>query len=295
MTTREPKQTGKARSQAGASKQSAKRMKRPAVERTKPDRSGRSAAETAARNAERLSERVDNLNNKSRDTAPDIQIDDAIAEAVKSSYEVLAQTIAQGRAASARFREGDYNIREVPRDFETMAQRLLDLARQMSTATFDLCEQMLRQVSSAAEPPPPGEVGAGIPAFRSLKDRLEEATKAPSVSGKSGEAPEPARGSGALELKVTFSGKPNARCLVCKMQRPAKPTGPWQLNCAPLTPRSGDAAPLTDVKFFFDLARDSLTATVNTPEAQSPGVYSGLVFAETQDLPLGMLVVEVRD
>lgn len=295
MTTREPKQPGRARKPADASTQSATRVKRPPVERTEPHRSGRSAAGEAG-TAERAKRTAGGLDTAAaRDAAPDMQVDDAVAAAVKSSYEVLSQTIAQGRAAAARFREGDYNIREVPRDFEAMARRLLELARQISSSTFDLCEELLGQISSAAGPPPPGEVAAGLPAFRSLKERVQAAVAVPPAA-QPGPATDPAvppPRADALELEVVFSGKSSARCLASKLQRPAKPTGVWQIDCAPLAPRSGDAAPIMDVKFAFDLARDGLAATVTVPVAQPPGIYSGLVYAETQDLPLGALVVEV--
>ena len=293
MTTREPKQTGKTRAQADDSKPSGKRVKRPPAERSAPDRSGRSSAGAAGSSARRTGEAIEEGNGAPRhDSAPDMQIDEAVAEAVKSSYDVLSQTIAEGRAAAARFREGEYSLREVPRDFEAMARRMLELARQISTTTFDLCDQLLEQLSSAAAPPPPGAVAAGLPGFRSLKERVSEAAANPSVAGRPGRAPDE-RGSAALELEVEFSGAVSAACLASRLQRPAKPTGVWQLHCAPLAPRSGTAAPITDVEFAFDLARDGLTASVTVPDAQPSGIYSGLVYAETQNLPLGMLVVEI--
>jgi len=42
-----------------------------------------------------------------------------------------------------------------------------------------------------------------------------------------------------------------------------------------------------------DLAVGGLIATVTIPAGQSPGVYSGLVYAESQPAPLGVLTIEV--
>src|SRR5687768_6526585 len=69
---------------------------------------------------------------------PDAKVGDAVAQAVKLGYDVIAENIRQGREAAERFSKGKYNIREAPGDLEVAAQRLLQLSRELSTTTFDV-------------------------------------------------------------------------------------------------------------------------------------------------------------
>ena len=51
----------------------------------------------------------------------DVKLTEAAAHAVQTGYNVIAENIEQGRKAAARFREGKYNIRDVPKDAQEMA------------------------------------------------------------------------------------------------------------------------------------------------------------------------------
>lgn len=271
------------------------RKKRPPVARAAADRSGVLAAEEAARsraergNAEEPANRAKPPPHQSdTQTIPVAAVDEAIADAVKSGYDTLAQSIAQGREAAARFRQGQYNMRDVPGDVESVARRFLDLARQLSATTFDLCEDMLGQIGKVSGgPPPPGEVAAGLPAFRDLEPVRQDSGRRAASS-----ADEPRRME-AMPLATVFSGG-KATCLTRHLARPEKPTSAEHLTAAPLHSRRVGTEPITDVRFEVDLSKGGLIARVTIPDKQEPGIYAGQVFAAAQDIPLGTLVIRVE-
>ena len=242
------------------------RTKRPPIERDKAIRSGVSAKKASAPKPN---------GSAAKDHADDPAIDEVVAQAVRSSYDTLAQTIAQGREAADRFRQGQYNMREVPADVEKMILRLLDLARQLSGTTIDIVEQLIHQLTSVASLPEPG--ATKVPPFREHGQ----------PSGK----PE-AAAADMLPLAVRFSGGgKNARSATTSLAKPTVPTRPEQMSAAVLAPRSGKAKPLDKVEFSYDASIMGLVATVTIPPKQPPGTYVGYVVAEGQEEPLGLLVV----
>src|SRR5690348_11606259 len=68
---------------------------------------------------------------------PDPSIRESVAQSVRMGYDVIAENIRQGREAAAKFRQGEYNIRDVPHDAEMMISRVIHLARELSTTTFE--------------------------------------------------------------------------------------------------------------------------------------------------------------
>lgn len=214
----------------------------------------------------------------SRDHAKDPAIDEAVADAVRSSYDTLAKTIAQGREAADKFRQGQYNMRQVPHDVETMLLRLLDLARQLSGTTLDIVEQLVHQMTSVASLPEPG--ATKVPAFREHGKKADDASATVAAPG--------------LPLTIRFKGaKAGGKDQHALLARPAKPTRPEQLSASPLTTRDGSATISGGVEFSFDASIMGLVATVTLPPGQAGGTYAGHVYAEEQDDPLGMLVVKV--
>tara|TARA_R110001606_G_scaffold258990_3_gene406747 strand:+ start:3167 stop:4036 length:870 start_codon:yes stop_codon:yes gene_type:complete len=215
----------------------------------------------------------------------DLVLNEAVAEAVKSSYDVLTETIEQGRLAAKNFRQGDYNYRQVPGDMETMGLRMLKLARQLSTTTFDLCEQMLREVTAAGGALAPKQT-SGVPPFRQ-----SGTTNAAPVSPDA-----PPSGAGAphdtIPLTIQFKGKAKAIAHTTQIGRPTKPTSPEQISATRLSLRSGKTNAITDITFHADLTV-GLVATITIPAGQSPGTYVGLIEARDQNIPLGILAVEI--
>lgn len=250
-------------------------------------------------------------------------IDEAVAQAVKSGYDVLQQTIAQGRHAAEHFRQGEYNFRDVPGDVQNVALRMLDLARQLSVTTIDLCEQLVRQIPTTGGPPPPGEVAAQNPAFRKLEPAEQGGSAPPSSAAPpvganlppgatappSSAAPPPIEGGmqqlrpadpflpgtgGLLRLSPVFDGTKKAKLLSESLLRPSKPTGVWQISSQALTRSEGDAPALSQIEFEHDLSHGGLIVKISVPKGQPPGTYSGLVLAEGQGMPLGALVVVIE-
>lgn len=270
---------------------SAPRMTRPDPARIDPIRSARVAAE-AVRQAFQVaapSPSAESIAGPSGPAPPsrdggEAIIGDAVADAVKSGYDVLEETISQGRAAAEKFRQGEYNFRQVPGDIEDLALRLLTLARQLSTTTFDICEQLLGQIGSAKGPPPPGQVAAQVPPFIATVARAVAGQAPPSA------VPQPLT---EMRLAVRFAGTGQAIAHSTTLARPERPTTPFDITVTPLTPREGAGAALTEVAFEADLNAGGLVATVTIPPAQPAGTYAGLVCAAGQAVPLGMLVVEL--
>lgn len=255
-----------------------KRIKRPKLDREDAIRSGTAAA-AAAKAAGCEEDDSSSARSGARDHRDDPATDDAVAQAVRSSYDTLAETIAQGRQAADRFRQGQYNMREVPVDVEKMLLRLLELARQLSGATFDICEQLVHQLSTAATVPEPGETP--VPPFR---DHTQAGTRTASPS------------SGSIPLSVQFEGDlKRASSPTNSLSRPAKPTRPEEITVSPLLERSGKGKPIEQVELSFDASIMGLVAGVVIPAGHPPGVYVGFVVSDHQAEPLGMLVVTVTE
>jgi hypothetical protein len=212
-----------------------------------------------------------------------IAIDDAIADSVKTAYNVLSETIEQGRNAAENFRHGDYNYRDVPADLRQVAANLLKLARQVSESTFEICEALLDQQMPGFPPPP---ANGPVPAFRDFVEKTEHVLhSAPPRTARPAEA--------AMRLSVSFVGGDHAVAHSTQLARPVRPTSPSDVTAAPLVTRDGKAS-MTGVTFDADVSHGGgLIAKVTVPKGQPPGVYTGTVYAAGQDLPLGQLVIEL--
>jgi len=211
-----------------------------------------------------------------------IAIDDAIADSVKTAYNVLSETIEQGRRSAESFRHGDYNYRDVPGDMRQVAANLLKLARQVSESTFEICEALLSQQMPGFPPPP---ATGPVPPFRDVVEKAEHAHQTAASRA-------PRASAAAMRLAVRFVGADHAIAHTTQLARPIQPTMPNQIKAGPLATRDGGAS-LAEVSFEADLADGGLIATVTVPKDQPPGVYSAAVYAHGQDLPLGQLVVEL--
>lgn len=296
MTTRKSAAKGKS-----GKAQATKRVVRPKSGRTGPDRTGESARKEAAarRKSPAAPSHKSSQSPKGKASAA-AAIDEAVAEAVKSGYDVLAQTIAQGREAAEHFRQGEYNIRDVPHDVQKLTLHLLGLARQLSGTMLDLCEQLVQQVSLTGGPPPPGEVAAANPPFRDYHHK--DAGPVPPIEGGQMQnaprmtAPGPNTAAAPVDgmpISAQFGGSRKAKLLTTSLARPARPTALWEISASPLHPNAGGAAAISEVKFQASDTVGGVVAYIAIPKGQPAGVYSGLVFAQGQAVPLGALVIEL--
>jgi hypothetical protein len=191
-------------------------------------------------------------------TAPNAtgRVSSATERAVKSGYRAVAENIIQARIAAEKFRQGKYNINNVPDDLDQMSKRLPDVVRDFSSAGIELMQWIIK----AAGP------SAGDPAC------------------------------GDLNLRVDFENdEPNrASALTDTLARPMKDVGPDSIRCAGLQ-RPGDSSGIIPVGFRYDLRTEELVATMTIPRLLEDGVYSALVYAVGQDAPLGVLSVEITN
>ncbi|WP_338468461.1 hypothetical protein RXV95_07895 [Novosphingobium sp. ZN18A2] len=293
--------SGKPAKHGGKHDTQGERPKRHRPERAGPDRSGASSAVPPSGHGDASHDdhhhhHGGHYQAGQGESASSVHIDEAVAEAVRTGYDVLSETISQGRRAAEMFRQGNFSIREVPSDIEALARRLLDLARQLSTTTFDICEQLLSQAAHASGPPPPGDTAATVPNFRELKPTLAKQS-GPAPPGPTARHSHPehhAHDTRKLPLAFRFDGNDKVKALVDTIDRPLKPTGAWEISAMPLMRQDSGERPLDDVKFEADLSAGGLVVTINVPDNQPSGVYSGMVVAESQDIPLGFLVVQVE-
>ncbi|WP_095011422.1 hypothetical protein [Tsuneonella mangrovi] len=318
MTTPDDAASGKRGKKRVTSKSKKERIKREPTPRQRPDRSGANIAAAAPHPGHAEPEAAKqgpkfgpddghhhdrwHAKAKTANSGEALHIDEAVAEAVRSGYDVLSETIAQGRRAAELFRQGNYSFRKVPYDVEAMAHRLLDLTRQLSTTTFDICEQLLAQFAAASGPPPPGETASAVPGFRDIQPVKGKAKGKTNGSAQHGvKVHQPHRehhrqDHRKLPLTIQFSGK-KAAALVKELDRPTNPTGVWEITSTSLVPREGNnpAIDAAGIKFEADVSAGGLLVTIDVPPNQPAGVYSGMVTALSQDIPLGVIVVQVKD
>jgi hypothetical protein len=213
------------------------------------------------------------------DANDDLGISEAVAAAVKEGYDVIAENIREGRLAAKRFRDGSYNIREVPGDIEEMSLRVVGLARELALTSFDVCERLVKLVGMAA---PAGDRGSrGAPGFRPTVAKAATAAARPPDD--------------MLKLTVRFSGGAEARSHTHALTRPKQPTAVREISASPLVLRGAEQAQIAEVTFKTDMAVEGLIAVVALPDGQTPGVYSGLVHAEREPVPLGVLTIEIHE
>lgn len=232
------------------------RVKRPIPDKTGPQRSA-------------LPDSPDKLGD-------DPTISESVAHAVRAGYEVVSDNIRLGREAAERFRHGQYNIRDVPNDLNSATVRLLGLARELSTTTFDVCARLLKEAGAAQ---PPHDRSTPPPPFH--------ATPAPRPGGY--------KAVNVLNVTIRFDGARAAIAHPAQLTRPPKYTSPSGISVTPLRPRAAGAPPITEVSFGVDLSVEGLVATVRIDEGQPPGVYSGVVYAEGVAAPVGLLTVEIPE
>lgn len=243
----------------------------PQADRTRPIRNGAGLGAGAA----------------PRDPAGDpvAGMDEAVAQAVQSSYDVLDEAVRQTRSSMDRLQKGEMSMDALPGDVASISLKAIEVARQLSTSTLNLCEQMVTQMSAVAAPPPPGEIAAKVPPFRSTipkgGDHAEGTYKAP-------------RNVGEIEFETHFTGHGKAVSHSNRMLKPKRPTRPEHIRPTALQPHNFEAEALKCTAFAAALG-ERPSVRVRIPTDQPPGVYNGLIMAEGQEVPLGILTIEVLE
>ena len=250
------------------------------VRRPKPGRDGAIRSASGSARAEASDDAA-----AKPDGASDGTMSESVAHAVKTGYEVIADNIRQGREAAEKFRQGDYNIRDVPSDLEQVLTRLVHLARELSTTTFDVCERLLKEMGPSRDSEE--RRAAPVPPFRS------SAGPKPAAPPPAAAAP-PATDAGRMKLTVRFAGGGKAVSRTEMLDRPRRPTTAEELEATPLATR-GSGPAITGVTFQIDVSVEGLVAVVPIPEGLAAGVYSGLVRARNDDVPLGVLSIEIPE
>ena len=240
------------------------RVRRPAAAGRAPNRAGPKGAAPKAK------------------APPEPKVSEAVAHAVKMGYDVIAENIRQGREAAERFRQGEYRLRDAPGDLEVASLRLLQLARELSTTTFDVCERLLKELGAQR---PPQDRTDSVPRFR---EAAPAATPAP-VKTASPSPPAQA----TMQVTVRFEGAPKAIAHTDSLTRPRLPTAASGVSAAPLAPSSARGAAIAGVRFEMDASVEGIVAVVTVPKGQAHGFYSSLVHAEGDPIPLGVLTIEL--
>jgi hypothetical protein len=248
---------------------------RPEPERSGPDRASRAGPSKGAPPSA--------ASETASGPAHDHTVSESVAHVVKVGYDVIADNIKQGREAAQRFRQGQYNVRDAPGDLEVAAMRLLQLARELSTTTFDVCERLLKETSAKA---PPADRASGVPGFRAAKAAGRAPAKA--AMGSPAEA-EPQW----MKVTVRFPDDVKAHAHTAVLARPKHPTAAADISAQPLARRTAGAKSITGVAFETDVSVEGIVAVVKLPVGQEPGVYSGLVHAKREEVPLGVLTIEI--
>jgi hypothetical protein len=257
------------KSAAGDPGKGSERVKRPAPQRDGPKRAATAAGAGASKPAE---------------PPVDLEISAAVAHVVKLGYDVIAENIQQGREAASRFRQGTYRLRETPGEIEVAAQRLLSLARELSTTAFDVGDRLVKELAAQK---PPRDRASSVPRFR------EPASGTPSAKPVK-TAPSPAD-TGMMQVTVLFDGAPKAKAHTATLTRPRRAAAPADVTAQPLAASEPGGPPITGVSFEADMSIEGIIARVPIPRGQPKGFYSGLVYVRGDPLPLGVLTIELPE
>jgi hypothetical protein len=219
---------------------------------------------------------------------PSDPVSESVAHAVRVGYDVVAANIKEGRMAAQRFRQGEYNVRDVPRDLNAMTMRLVHLARDLSATTFDVVEQLLK------DPNLPGAAAEtrreSAPSLRPVAPVAPPFHPTPAHPA----AGHPRNHEPALvPLTCVFTGSRPAVLKAARVSRPDRPTHPEQLSTTPLTSTAPGARPIGGITFAAAAGGAGLIAQAPIPDDQAAGVYSGLIYAPSADTPLGFITIEV--
>ena len=217
---------------------------------------------------------------------------------MKLAYDVVGQNIRQGREAAGRFREGEYNVRDVPHDTNVLALRLLNLTRELSATSFEILERLLRDANLPGARPRRGAKRHRQQDYpdHARRDHEEEETYADDGQqfGFYPVPPSPRQptrpATRGVVLTCQFTG---ARSAVMKGGSLATPDSPTVLGVTTLVSVTGALPAITGVTFSASADGAGILAIVASPSSQPAGAYSGVICSAETQLVLGSLTIEV--
>jgi hypothetical protein len=266
------------------------RVTRPTPEDSGPDRSGwaglgRTGAAAGRAPRDRAADGMSQ--GPSPSGVSDTQYSDAVADSVKLAYNIIRDNIEQGRAAASRFRDGEYNVRDVPHDVNVLSLRLLNLTRELSRTSFDLLEGILTNPrtpgATAWRPPPsrddPRAFRNGAGPFHPDWDYAAAASRPTAASPDQRSIP----------IHCVFSGARAAHARSATLSRPQDPT---HLALPVLACLKGGSAPITGAVVTPSSDPYGVTVSLEIPADQPAGIYGGAIF-DDEGFAVGALTIEV--
>jgi len=96
-----------------------------------------------------------------------------------------------------------------------------------------------------------------------------------------------------MKVTIRFTGGGKGVARTATLSRPRRPTAPGEISVTALSRRAAGAKPIGGVSCETDMSVEGIVAVVNIPKKQEPGIYSGQVYAKDDEVPLGVLTIEV--
>lgn len=198
------------------------------------------------------------------------EISGLVGEAVRAGYDVINDSLAQGRAAAERHHGGHYQLNDAAVDLSQLGKRLTKLSRELSTTWFDLLAAGMRDPN--------------------LQDALRGRHTPHRPAAPHPGTPRP-RPTAPVAIAVRFEGSRAAtgtatplmpgggtRRIVAKALTPIDP-----VNTRPALSRIG----------FGKGPEGSLVASVAIPVDQPSGTYQGVIADGETGEVLGSIIVRV--
>ena len=179
----------------------------------------------------------------------------ATEKAVRSGYDAVAQNILQARVAAERFRQGAYNINDIPGDLAQVSRRMPHVINNFSTAGIEILQSLITATGSSRAA---GFLSVELDAGNAPKDRVCSLTE--------------------ILARPANNVRPND--IFCG------PLKPGQGNSVEI------AAPKFTFDLTTGALVAVIKPDLETLKAD---VYSGIVYAKGQKAPLGVLSVEIKD
>lgn len=236
------------------------RMSRPEPERNGPRRDG--WTQTGAESDGAAGNRP----------APDATVDEVVAHAVRTGYKVVHENIRHGRHAADRFGAGTYGVRDVPDDLTKLGGRLVQLSRDLTATCFDLVGALLRD-----------------PTLHSALQRQDVPPPA-ATTQRSGTRAAAAASGDPVPVSFNIKSSKKATAEPAYLQHPDRPA---PLALAGLFSPDPSLPPLRKVSFGPHADGKTVVVSIDIPDDQPPGSYSGVVCDGVTHKPLGTLTIHV--
>jgi hypothetical protein len=259
------------------SKRTSERMRRDDPERETPDRR---TSEHIRRNA-----RPSNGGKHTdRDSKPRISktVEQAISGMVQQSSAFIEEQIRAGQLAAERLRDGIANSRQLNADINTLVENLVATTKDVGATWLDLISIIIRAIGT--QPPNGGGSGGGAPPGPGVT------VTRPGTSGGA------ATLSSITPANNTIVGVPPQIVVKgAQVKSVVLDLRPRSLQFVPLVQQliAADLKRSFSAKFAMSSDSLSLILTVNVPDGQPPGTYTGVIVDSRTNEAGGTLSVTV--